>query len=185
MFKGTVSQRWFFWVHTTYVLVEKKEHLFYYTLLSRGLIWYLSHWRPPGRVGQSVTCPATDASLDCISRGSRVRSHTFVEIDHEIVSTVFSLPSTESCWIIQEVLLSLTSESMCTKYWLTACPRWTNRPAMTIAVDLGRKATKQTSTGDHWMLRLAGASASLTRAFAVPAKMIEYWFSRVWFWNVN
>ena len=37
---------------------------------------------------------------------------------------------------------------MCTKYWLTACsslPRKkADRPAMTIAVDLGRKATKQT-----------------------------------------
>ena len=40
---------------------------------------------------------------------------------------------------------------MCTKYWLTACSscsgksvvRSTDRPAMTIAVDLGRKATKQ------------------------------------------
>ena len=55
--------------------------------------------------------------------------------------------------IIQEGLLSVTSESMCTKSWLTACSslprkksvvRWTDRPAMTIAVDLGRKATKQT-----------------------------------------
>ena len=43
---------------------------------------------------------------------------------------------------------------MCMKYWLTACsslPRkkcgigGTNRPAMTIAVDLGCKATKQTN----------------------------------------
>ena len=56
-------------------------------------------------------------------------------------------------WVIQEGLLSVTSESMCTKYWLTACSslprksvvRWTDRPAMTIAVDLGRKATKQTN----------------------------------------
>ena len=56
-------------------------------------------------------------------------------------------------WIIQEGLLSVTSESMYTKYWLTACSslsrkkcyvRWTDRPAMTIAVDLGRKAKKQT-----------------------------------------
>ena len=57
--------------------------------------------------------------------------------------------------IIQEGLLSVTSESMCTKYWLTACSveacpgksvvRWTDRPTMTIAVDLGRKATKQTN----------------------------------------
>ena len=43
------------------------------------------------------------------------RSHTFVEIDHEIVSTVILLPP-----LIQEGLLSVTSKSMCTKYWLTA-----------------------------------------------------------------
>ena len=55
-------------------------------------------------------------------------------------------------WIIQEGLLSVTSESMCTKYWLTACSslprksvaRWTDHPAITITVDLGRKAAKQT-----------------------------------------
>ena len=42
---------------------------------------------------------------------------------------------------------------MCMKYWLSACSslprknvaRCTNRPAMTIAVDLGRKVTKQTN----------------------------------------
>ena len=55
-------------------------------------------------------------------------------------------------WIIQDGLLSVTSECICTKYWLTAClslsrknvVRWTDHPAMTIAVDLGCKATKQT-----------------------------------------
>ena len=45
----------------------------------------------------------------------RSRSHTFVEIDYEIISP---FP-----WIIQEGLLSVTSESMCMKYWLTACSR--------------------------------------------------------------
>ena len=48
-------------------------------------------------------------------------------------------------------LLSVTSESMCTKYWLTVCSSLpgksvvsrTDRPAMTIAVDLGRKATNK------------------------------------------
>ena len=57
-------------------------------------------------------------------------------------------------WLIQEGLLSVTSESMCTNYWWTACsslPRkkcvkWTDRPAMTIAVDMGRKATKTKQT---------------------------------------
>ena len=48
-----------------------------------------------------------------------VRSHTFVEIDHEMISTVILLPSADS--FIQEGLLSVTSESMCTNYWLTAC----------------------------------------------------------------
>ena len=51
-------------------------------------------------------------------------------------------------WIIQEgllsELLSVTSESICTKYWLTRAVgkrvvRWTDRPAMTLDVDLGRK----------------------------------------------
>ena len=56
-------------------------------------------------------------------------------------------------WFNHEGLLSVTSESMCTNYWLTACSslprkrvvRWTDRLAMTIAVDLGRKATKPTN----------------------------------------
>ena len=56
-------------------------------------------------------------------------------------------------WSIQEGLLAVTRESMCTKYWLTASSslprkksvvRWIDRPAMTKAVDLGCKATKQT-----------------------------------------
>ena len=47
------------------------------------------------------------------------RSHTFVEIDHEIISMVILLPSAES--FKKGCLLSVTSESMCTKYWLTAC----------------------------------------------------------------
>ena len=38
---------------------------------------------------------------------------TFVEIDHEIISTVILL-------LIQEGLLSVTIESMCTKYWVDA-----------------------------------------------------------------
>ena len=41
-------------------------------------------------------------------------SHTFVEIDHEIISTdIIPLP------LNQGGLLSVTSESMCTMYWLS------------------------------------------------------------------
>ena len=52
----------------------------------------------PGRVAQSVTCLATDASLTAdpgVASSIPARSHTFVEIDHEIISTII-LPSTES-----------------------------------------------------------------------------------------
>ena len=52
----------------------------------------------PGRVAQSVTCLATDA---CLTADPGVASsipawyHTFVEIDHEIISTVILLPSAD------------------------------------------------------------------------------------------
>ena len=54
---------------------------------------------PPGRVAQSVTCLATDACLTAypgVASSIPVRSHTFVEIDHEIISTVILLPSADS-----------------------------------------------------------------------------------------
>ena len=53
----------------------------------------------PGRVAQSVRCLATDASLTAdpgVASSIPARSHTFVEIDHEIISTVILLPSAES-----------------------------------------------------------------------------------------
>ena len=53
----------------------------------------------PGRIAQSVTCLATDASLTAdpgVASSIPARSHTFVEIDHETISTVILLPSAES-----------------------------------------------------------------------------------------
>ena len=53
----------------------------------------------PGRVAQSVTCLATDACLTAVpgvTSSILARSHTFVEIDHEIISTVILLPSADS-----------------------------------------------------------------------------------------
>ena len=52
-----------------------------------------------GGVAQSVTCLATDASLTAypeVASSIPARSHTFMEIDHEIISTVILLPSAES-----------------------------------------------------------------------------------------
>ena len=53
----------------------------------------------PGHVAQSVTCLATDACLTAdpgVASSIWVRSHTFVEIDHEMISTVILLPSADS-----------------------------------------------------------------------------------------
>ena len=48
----------------------------------------------PGREAQSVTCLATDACLTAdpgVASSIPARYHTFVEIDHEIISTVILL----------------------------------------------------------------------------------------------
>ena len=60
---------------------------------------YSLHYKKrPGRVAQSVTCLATDACLIAdpgVASSIRARYHTFVEIDHEIISTVILLPSAD------------------------------------------------------------------------------------------
>ena len=61
-----------------------------------GLIWVPTVWWP-GRVAQSVTCLATDVCLTAdpgVTSSIPARYHTFVEIDHEIISTVI-LPSAD------------------------------------------------------------------------------------------
>ena len=62
-----------------------------------------------GPIAQLVASPNADPGVMSLIL---VRSHTFVEIDHEIFSTVYLL-----LLLIQEGLLS--KESVCTKYWLT------------------------------------------------------------------
>ena len=52
----------------------------------------------PGRVAQSVTCLATDVCLTAdpgVASSIPARYHTFEEIDHEIISKVILLPSTD------------------------------------------------------------------------------------------
>ena len=50
------------------------------------------HHMVPGRVAQSVTCLTADPG---VASSIPVQSHTFVEIDHEIISTVILLPSAD------------------------------------------------------------------------------------------
>ena len=63
-----------------------------------GAIHHLHYIDKPGRVAQSVTCLATDACLTAdpgVASSIPARYHTFVEIDHEIISTVILLPSAD------------------------------------------------------------------------------------------
>ena len=62
------------------------------------MFWSLNE-TVPGRVAQSVTCLVTDACLTAdpgVASSIPVRSYTFVEIDHEMISTVILLPSADS-----------------------------------------------------------------------------------------
>ena len=66
----------------------------------------------PDPVAQSIECLIADPGV----MGSiPAQPHTFIEIDHEIFSTVILLLR-----LIQKGLLSVTIESMCTEYCLTA-----------------------------------------------------------------
>ena len=58
-----------------------------------------SHIAGPGWVAQSVMCLATDACLTAdpwVVSWIRAWSNTSMEIDHEIISMVILLPSTDS-----------------------------------------------------------------------------------------
>ena len=51
----------------------------------------------PGRIAQPVTCLTADPRA---ANSIVARSHTFVEIDHEIISTAIPLPSTDSRGVV-------------------------------------------------------------------------------------
>ena len=67
--------------------------------INKVSVYELLHPSLPGRVAQSVTCLATDTSLSAnsgVASSITAQSHTFVEIDHAIISTVILLPSAVS-----------------------------------------------------------------------------------------
>ena len=179
-------------------------------------MWVTHTPKLPGRVAQSVTCLATDACLTAdpgVVSSIPARSHTFVEIDHEIISTVNLLPSADSfkkgcCQLQAKVCAQITGKPL-----VQACPgksvvKWTDRPAMTIAVDLGRKATKtnkHTKTG--WISGKKNLTPNPPRYPKVPPlgmtqaaewkfRLICYisficeeihkvWFKNLWNWLCN
>ena len=71
----------------------------YLMMVQSHVVYLIPNIHIPGRVAQSVTCLATDACLTAIPgvvSSIRARTHTFVEIDHEVISTVILLPSADS-----------------------------------------------------------------------------------------
>ena len=76
----------------------------------------------PGCVAQSVSGLATDASLTAdpgVASSIPARSHTFVEIDHEIISTVILLPSfKKGCCQLQAKVCARSTG----KLLVQACP---------------------------------------------------------------
>ena len=78
----------------------------------------------PSSIAQSVTCLATDASLTAdpgVLSSIPDRSHTFMEIDHEITSTIILLPSAEpfkkGCCQLQAKVFAQSTGSL-----VQACP---------------------------------------------------------------
>ena len=94
----------------------------------------------PGLIAQSVARLIADPGVVSLIPA---RSHTFVEIDNEIFSMdILLLP------LIQEGLVSVISESMCTKYWLNAKSSLPRKKCgyvnITIAIDWDvKQQTKQ------------------------------------------
>ena len=103
----------------------------------------------PGRVAQSVTCLATDAYLTAdpgVASSIPVRSHTFVEIDHEIISMVIPANDTRESMFGHRNFSRRERESNLGPLAPEASAKPLSYHAfMTIAVNLGRKATKQTN----------------------------------------
>ena len=118
--------------------------------LIHQLFWVLKR-TVPGRIAQCNVSGYRCVS-DCRSRVASsilVRSHTFTEIDHEIISTVILIPSAYSfkrgcCQLQAKVCDRLLVNGLFKPVQEKSVVRCTDHPAMTIAVDLGRKATKQT-----------------------------------------
>ena len=103
----------------------------------------------PGRVAQSVTCLATDAGL---TADPGVAS-SIPYFSGDWLWNNFYGNSPPFRWIFQEGLVSVTSESMCTKHWLTACSSLTRKKCGQVnwpsRHDHGNKTNKQKGGHDY------------------------------------
>ena len=108
-------------------ILEKINILVFGSVLIGTVLMFL--WRhqdftdfwAPGSVAQSSTCLATRSESDSRSRGREFDPGSVPYFRRDWSWNNFHGHSPPYHWIIQEGLLSVTSESMFTKYWLTAC----------------------------------------------------------------
>ena len=108
-----------------YILPYEVSQITLYVLSCPLLILFKINFFEPGRVAQSVMCLVTDGCLTAdpgVASSIPAQSHTFVEIDHEIISTVILLPSAESfkkgfCQLQTKVCARSTGELL-----VQACP---------------------------------------------------------------
>ena len=85
----------------------------------------ITTYQTPGHVAQLGTCLATDACLTAdpgVASLIPARSNTFVEIDHEIISTFILPPSSDSfktgcCQLQAKVCVRITGKPL-----IQACP---------------------------------------------------------------
>ena len=79
---------------------------------------HLYHARPRSAV---VNVSSYRCVSDCRSRGCEFDPGPVPYFRGDWLCNHFYSHSPPFSWFIQEVLVSVTSESMCTNYWLTAC----------------------------------------------------------------
>ena len=99
----------------TYILTSARLNALNHRWISELADYIFSIRYKPGEQGplaQLVTRLIADPGVFSLIP---TQSYILLEIDHEIISIVILLPM-----LFQERVLSVTSESMCTKYWLTA-----------------------------------------------------------------
>ena len=97
----------------------------------------------PGRVGQLVTCLTADICLTAdpgVASLIPAQSHTFAEIDHEIISTAILFPSIDSrrvvvSYILRKYVHEVLVNCLVKLAQEKSVVRWTDRADMTIAVD--------------------------------------------------
>ena len=95
--------------------------------------------KPPtalGHMAQSVTCLTADPR---VVSSIQAWSHTFVEIDHEIISTAILLPSTDSRRVVvsykRKYVYKVLFNRLVKLAQEKSVVRWTDRSDMTRAVD--------------------------------------------------